>query len=47
MELRKEALPGKKKMVSKSGIVRAALEIAFEDLKAEGFDSRLAKKLLS
>jgi len=47
LQLRKEAKPGKKKQVSKSGIVRAALEIAFEDLKEEGTNSRLAKKLLS
>jgi len=33
LTLRKEAPPGKRKQVSKSGIVRAALEIAFADLK--------------
>ncbi len=47
LQLRKKAKPGKKKQVSKSGIVRVALEIAFEDLKAEGVKSRLARKLLS
>ena len=46
LTLRKDAQPGKRKQVSKSGIVRAALEIAFEDLKAESLKSRLAKKLL-
>lgn len=47
LQLRKEAKPGKRKMVSKSGIVRAALEIAFEDLKEQGVKSQLARKLLS
>ncbi len=47
LTLRRKAKPGKKKQVSKSGIVRAALEIALEDLKEEGTKSRLAKKLLS
>lgn len=47
LQLRKKAKPGKKKQVSKSGIVRAALEMALEDLKAEGTKSRLTKKLLS
>lgn len=47
LKLRSKAKPEKKKMVSKSGIVRAALEIAFEDLAEQGAKSWLAKKLLS
>ncbi len=50
LQLRKEAKPGKKKLVSKSGIVRLAIELAIEDIKAEGTKgtkSRLARKLLS
>ncbi len=47
LTLRKEAPVGKRKQVSKSGIVRVAIELACADLKKQGIKSRLARKLLA
>jgi len=44
--LRQLADDGEKRSVSKSAIVEAALEEAIDDLKSDGTDSAIARKLL-
>jgi hypothetical protein len=44
--LRQLADEGEKRSVSKSAIVEAALEDAIDDLKSDGADSAIARKLL-